>query len=93
MSDYEDSEDNPLYITYIRRITDVTRYTANFINALVWRLAAELSTTRTESMNKYQMCMEMYAKAINQAEALNLSYDYLEDEQGNDSWLNAGRNG
>lgn len=93
MSDYEDSEDNPLYITYIRRITDVTRYTANFINALAWRLAAELSTTRTESMNKYQMCMEMYAKAINQAEALNLSYDYLEDEQGDDSWLNAGRNG
>jgi len=91
LSDYEDSEDDPFYITYIRRITDVTRYTASFINALAWRLAAELSTTRTESAQKFQFCMEMYNRAINQAEGLNLSYDYLEDERGDDSWLNAGK--
>ena len=39
-TDYEDSEDEPLRITYIKKVVDPTKWTASFINALSWRLAA-----------------------------------------------------
>ena len=91
LTDYEDSEDEPLYINYIRKITDPTKYPANFINALAWRLAAELATTRTESAKKFQYCMEMYQRGLAMAEAYNLHMDWHNNELGSDEWEKAGR--
>ena len=89
-SDY-DNTDDPLYCTYIRKETDPAKYTAHFISALAYRLAAELSLTRTESRPKFADMMTMYDSEITKAKGLNRSGDYLKDETGSDSWETAGR--
>lgn len=89
--DYEDSEDDPLYMSFIKRVTDPTKYSPSFINALAFRLAAELSINRTESQNKYAAMMQMYEGALIRAEGVNQSLDYLDSEQGSDDWESAGR--
>ena len=90
LTDYDDTDDE-LYINYIAKIVDVTQYSPSFINALAWRLAAELSISRTESINDYKMCMEMYRNGLIQADSHNSSLDSIEDETGDNSWRNAGR--
>lgn len=89
-SDYDNSDD-ALYCTYIRKETDPAKYTAHFISALSYRLAAELALTRTESRPKFADMMTMYDSEITKAKGLNRSGDYLKDETGSDSWATAGR--
>jgi hypothetical protein len=89
-TDYYDV-DTPIQITYIKRVGDPTKYSPSFINALAFRLAAELSINRTESQNKYSGMMQMYESAIIRADGVNQSFDYLEDESGSTEWVDAGR--
>lgn len=80
-----------IFIKYIKKVTNPQKYSAAFINALAWRLGAELCTGLTEGAGKFQVCMQMYAQALIMADALNQSLDYLEDETGSDDWDTAGR--
>ncbi len=89
LTDYEDSETNPLYVTYIKRVTDVSKYSASFVSALAWRLAQEIAINRTESPNKISMCKQGYEEALVRAEEVSGSLDYV--EQGSDDWEMAGR--
>ncbi len=89
-TDYDNSSDD-LFITYIRKVTDPQKYTAAFINALAFRLAAELALQLTEGMTKYQAMMNLYPQALQSAEAVNQSGDWVEDETGNTDWEDAGR--
>lgn len=90
VTDYDDVG-GEVIIKYIRRVTDVTKYTAIFINAFAWRLAAELSILRKEARKDFNDCMKIYGIALDRADALNQASDYLEDETGNDDWETAGR--
>jgi len=90
-TDYDDSGGDELFITYIRKETDPAKYTAHFISTFAYRLAAELSLTRTESSKKFADMMTMYEAELIKAEGLNRHGDYLKDETGSDSWENAGR--
>ncbi len=92
LSDYDSvTGSDDFIITFIKRITDPSKYSALFISTLSWRLAAELSTGRTESPVKFKDCMNMYKISLDQAEGHNMSLDSLEDETGSDSWDSAGR--
>ncbi len=91
LSDYEDSEANPLYLTYIKRVTDVSKWSPSFINAFAWRLAKEIAINRTESPNKIQMCDSEYEKALLRADEATQDQDSQEDDYGSDSWETAGR--
>lgn len=90
LTDYDNSS-NDLYINYIRRVVDVTKYSPSFVSALAFRLAAELAIPLTEGMKKYNTLISIYEVALRKAVGVNQSGDYLEDEQGSTDWENAGR--
>jgi hypothetical protein len=89
-TDYDNTSED-LIITYIRKVTDPSKYTAHFITALAFRLAAQLAVSLTESRTKFSDMMQSYRAAIVGADALNQTGNYLEDEKGSSSWEDAGR--
>lgn len=91
LSNYDNTDNDDFYITCIVRVTDPAKYSASFIDALAWRLGAELSIPRTEARLKFSDCMNVYEVALAKAEGLNQFFDYFEDEAGSDSWESAGR--
>lgn len=94
LTDYDNTDDD-LYITYIKKETNPARYSPAFISALAFRLAAELTLTRTESRQKFSDMMTLYEQALKRADEYNGSLEYVEDEVGKvttaDSWEFAGR--
>jgi hypothetical protein len=91
MTDYDSTTEGDIYITYIRKITNPTKFTPSFVNTLAFRLAAELCISVTESTSRYELMMNLYMKSKKKAIASNRSQDYMEDEKGSDSWETAGR--
>ena len=88
-SDYDNTDDS-LFITYIKRITDSTKFSPAFVNCFANRLGAEIATSITESRAKFQDMMNMYESSLKKAESQNMSLDY-QDETGNDNWEMSGR--
>ncbi len=80
-----------LYINYIRKITDRTKFTPTFIKALSKKLGASLAISISESKGKRDAMLAEYYQALNEAEGVNASSDYLQDETGNTDWIDAGR--
>jgi hypothetical protein len=87
---YDDAQ-YPLELVYIRKATDVTKWTAHFISAVAHRLAAELAFPLTEDPKKFEYFMNLYNTALMKAKELNQSSDWVEHETGDDSWDVAGR--
>jgi len=56
-----------VYIKALVRITDVTKYTATFIQALAARIAADIAAPLTESTSKEKKMQDKYDRAINLA--------------------------
>jgi hypothetical protein len=83
--------DAPAAITYIQLITDYTQLMPGFVNCLANRLAMELAIGITEDKGKRDEMKEEYRDSLNSAEAQNESSDYVQDEDGSDSWVRAGR--
>jgi hypothetical protein len=81
----------PAAITYIQLITDYTQLMPGFVNCLAYRLAMELCIGVTEDKSKFQLMEERYKDSLNSAEAQNETMDTVKDEDGSDSWENAGR--
>jgi hypothetical protein len=90
LTDYDDT-DYALYITYIKRIIDPTKYNPAFVNALAFRLAAEMSIARTETYAKFDRLMQGYNVALKYADQMNASLDWIPNEFGSDDWESAGR--
>lgn len=90
-----DNTNNPLILNYTRRESNPALWSAKFINAFAFRLAAELAFRVVRgSSNVQDRMMNFYARALLQAKAANQAEDYLEDEKGasgTDSWVGAGR--
>jgi hypothetical protein len=89
VTDY-DNDEYDLYLTYIRKEDDPAKYSPNFINALAFRMAAELCMSRTESRPKFGDMMALYEAALKRADEIDSSLDY-NDDIGNSDWENAGR--
>ena len=77
-----------IYLRYIRKVTDVTKYTPSFINVFAFRGAAELSFTIAESGSKFQAMMTLYDKFRLDAISKNRALDY-NDDMGNENWVDA----
>jgi hypothetical protein len=80
----------PIVINYIRLITDFTQLLPGFVNCLAYRLAGELALAITEDESKAKSMMQMYFTTLNSA-AAQQECDYLQDEAGSQSWVQAGR--
>lgn len=92
MTDYDTSESgDSIFATYVRKATNPAKYTALFINAFAYRLAAELSYTITEGVGKFEHMMNMYDKARAKAGAVDKKQTYIEGEKDNTDWEMAGR--
>ena len=90
--DYDGSYNSqPVMINYIRLITDYSKLMPGFVNCFCWRLSQEISIPITEDKKKFEMCQGEYQMALNSAQAQNESMDYLENEAGSHSWIDAGR--
>jgi hypothetical protein len=90
MTDYYDEYES-LKINYIRSVSNYLLYTSSFINCLAFRLAQELAIAIAESAAKSQEMEKLYLTALETAEGINESSDYLRDEVGGDEWVRAGR--
>jgi len=86
-----DNSDDDIYINYIKRITDVTKFSPAFVSSVSYRWAAELSISRTETRSKFEDMMNLYRNSLMDAEAHNASMDYNHEETGSEDWLTAGR--
>lgn len=93
LTDYDSDEDDPLELVYIRAVTDPTKWTAHFITALAFRLAADLSLPLTEDHRKFANMFALYQQALMLAKGLNYSADFVENETGSTNWELAGRSG
>jgi hypothetical protein len=81
----------PAAITYIQLITDYSQLMPGFVNCLAYRLAQELCIGVTEDKGLFLKMSELYKESLNSAEAQNETMDYEQDEDGSESWINAGR--
>jgi hypothetical protein len=81
----------PIIINYIRLISDYTQLLPGFVNALAFRLAGELAVAITEDSGKQEKMMGMYLAALNSAQAQTECDDFLQDEAGSSTWVDAGR--
>jgi hypothetical protein len=81
----------PIVINYIRLITDMTQLFPGFVTALTFRLSAALAIAVTEDMKKFESMMAMYQQFLNSAQAQQEVDDYLQDEAGSSTWVDAGR--
>ena len=81
----------PIVINYIRLIADFNQLLPGFVNALAYRLAGELAFAITEDAKKAQSMMQMYYTTLNSAQAQQECDDFLQDEAGSQSWVQAGR--
>lgn len=80
------TDEDVLYIRYVKSETDPNQYDSLFINAVATRLAIELCESLTQSTTKKQSLHEEYDRFIQQAklqDALENPPDYFED----DTWL------
>jgi hypothetical protein len=91
MTDYDDT-DYDLFITYIRKVIDPTKYSPLFIKTVSYRWAATIAITRTETRAKFADMMSLYESSLKEADNLDSSMEYIEDETGSStSWELAGR--
>lgn len=91
MTNYDTTEtDAPLYLTYVKRVTNPGRFSPAFINAVADRMGAELCLSVAESVTKFGAMMERYKISLRRAKAANRAQDY-QDDKGSDSWETAGR--
>lgn len=54
-------------IKYIKRITDTTKYSAKFISAFAYRLAADIVLTLKGDLQRHQQLYALYEKEISKA--------------------------
>ena len=86
-----DNTSQDLILTYIRRIENVARYSPAFINALSYRLAAEVAIVLSESVRKFETMTTLYSRALLRAKADSQSFDKVQHETGSTTWVDAGR--
>lgn len=89
-TDYDNSSDD-LFLTYIRKVTDPAKFSPTFIKVLAARIAWKLAYRLTESTTKRDEMKEAYKDALIEADAVDASSDWVEDESGSDAWEAAGR--
>jgi hypothetical protein len=62
---------NPVWIRYIRRVEDASKFSPLFVQAFAMRLAVEMCIATTESTTLYNQLTAMYAIKLEEAAANN----------------------
>ncbi len=92
MTNYDSTGSDDVYVTYIKKVTDPTKFYPAFQTCIAYRLAAELALSVVESITKHQDMMTLYERALKKAKAMDRSQLYIEGEKtDSDAWADAGR--
>jgi hypothetical protein len=82
LSDYD-----TIYIRYIYRMVDTTKFDANFISCFATRLASELAFPLTGKGDLAKLLKEEYAEEIRKAKAIDGQESGMPDESGKDHFI------
>lgn len=86
------TDEDVVYIKYIKRETDLSKWTPTLIKVFVLKMAIELCTPLSKSRNILEsLAFELREIAIPQAEISNARVGYVKDEDGEDEAVEAGR--
>ena len=83
-------DSDPIYIRYVRRVTDPNVFSSLFQEALACRLALELCEELTQSNSKKEGISSDYTQAIREAKRSN-AIQRVSAEPPEDIWLSARR--
>lgn len=75
-------------VIYIRRVTDVTKFSQAFISTLAARIAAQIAWKLTGNRQKEQFAWSLYASMLAQARGVNAQQQYPEAFDAS-SWTDA----
>lgn len=94
LTNYDNTDGDDITLHYTRRETNPAMFPAMFVTCLYCRLAAQVSFKQVRgSSNVQDRMFALYDRALIQAIGTNQSEDYVEDEAGSTSWIDAGRGG
>ncbi len=92
MTNYDSTGSDDVYVLYIKRVTDPTKFFAAFQTCVAYRLAAELALSVVESITKHQDMMTLYERALKKAKGADRTQLYIENEKkDSEAWADAGR--
>lgn len=80
------TDEETVKITYIKKVTDVGLFDANFVDVLSWRLAADLAYPIVQSSSLVAQMFSIYEQRLSQAR----SFDAMEgslDQVDADAWV------
>lgn len=80
----------PIYIRYVKRVTDPNLFSSLFQEALAARLALELCEELTQSNSKKESAQADYTQAVREAKRSN-AIQRVSSEPPEDAWLSARR--
>jgi hypothetical protein len=83
-------DESEVTIRYISRITDVTKFDDNFIEALAWDLAADIAFALTQKQDLADSCVKRAEKELALARSFNAQQGSVQRVQAED-FLNARR--
>ncbi len=83
------SDESPLRIMYIARITDPGKMDELMKRAIVFRLAAEMAPRLTGSDTKVQMMMQAYQEQLDEARLRDLQQGPVTDSLTASEWIQA----
>lgn len=85
-----DNTDDDIIMEHVIIVTDYSKWTAPFVNAFSFRMAAELAPVL--KMANENDLLQKYQLALLSAIGHNQGQDYIKDDpQGSSSWEDAGR--
>lgn len=85
-----DNSDDDILMEYVSVVSDYTKWSAPFVNAFAFRMAAELAPVL--EMSDANDLLQKYQLALFDAMAHNQRQDYIKDDpKGSSSWKDAGR--
>jgi hypothetical protein len=82
------NEDGPLYIRYVSRVADPTKFDACFLKLFALKLALDACEELTQSTTKFQILSEEYKDALKEARRLNAFENPPADSQDG-SWISS----
>ena len=82
LSDYD-----TIYIKYIYRVTETSKYSSYFLSCFAVRLAAELAYSITGKADLGEVIMKEYEEKLRKAKALDAQESGIPEETGKDKFL------
>lgn len=78
-------------VKFIRLVTDVSKFSANFKEALAWLIARNIAPGLSSSTERARLCHEMFDSTLETARTFDAQVGNLERLAGDDIWSRRGR--